>query len=75
MAFRLYPRSRPGKPSRPSKAAPLAVTTAEYRARIAVRALSGFKDGDDLVSIGFDPDSSKGGRLLSEHSPPKRGAD
>jgi hypothetical protein len=70
MAFRLYPR-RP-KPAATRAAAPVAVTAAEYRARIAIAALSGFRDGDDLVSIGL---KSEGGPLLSEHSPPKRGAD
>jgi hypothetical protein len=81
VAFRLYPRKPGRRVKRP--AAPVstpAVTAAEYRARIAIKALSGFRQGDDLVSIGLDTDgAASGGRtagaLLSGHSPPKRGAE
>jgi hypothetical protein len=85
MAFRLYPRKPGRRQKRPASpdAAPVstpAVTAAEYRARIAIKALSGFRPGDDLVSIGLDTDgaASSGrtaGALLSGHSPPKRGAE
>jgi hypothetical protein len=82
MSFRLYAR----KPSKRHRRLAAAVAplidnaTAEYRARIAIKALSGFRQGDDLVSIGLDTDgaASSGrtaGALLSGHSPPKRGAD
>lgn len=65
MAFRLYPfkhpRPRADTPSEPKRLKrghqlPLPLdmpTAAEYRARIAKAALSGFQDGDDLVSIGL----------------------
>lgn len=53
-------------PRKPPKRAPLKrgqqlplpldqPTAAEYRARIAKEALSGFQQGADLVSVGMDP--------------------
>ena len=55
VAFRFH-KGGFGAPRRPTPRKPVCQDTssAEYRARIAKAALSGFRQGDDLVSIGLE---------------------